>query len=577
MACRVWPRPAATRWDTMIRYLGIQRLAVIDSLEVELDSGLTVLTGETGAGKSIVVGAIALLTGARAYPGLVRTGEKTAVVQAVFERPDGTELTLRRELSAQGRSRAFVDGSLTPLTTLRATTEDLIDLHGQHDHQLLLESRYQLDLMDAFAGLATERDAVREAFATFNEARARLEQVRSQSRTATERVDFLEFQLAEIAKVTPQPGEDEALQSARHVLANAGRLRDLSSQIYQRLYEGDSAVLTELGAVWRGLSELVELDPSFAPYLAVREETESKFEDMAFTLRKYADGLEASDAKLEDVEARLAALERLKRKHGGTLDSVLHQEQELQSELDGLVHSSGELDQLTEKCDAGRTGYLEAASNLSTKRRAAAGALTHQLQGALEELAMKGARCEFHFTTVGDDEAQWSPFGIDGGELYLSANPGEDLRPLSKVASGGEFSRVMLALKTIASTDAPGKTLIFDEVDAGIGGEVANVVARRLRALGDRFQVLCITHLPQIAAAGSTHLSVSKSVERKRTVTRIKLLDPDGRTDEISRMIAGATDSEALRSSARELLDAVDEHKTKGESETAKAKGGLFD
>ena len=561
----------------MIRYLGIQRLAVIDSLEVELDSGLTVLTGETGAGKSIVVGAIALLTGARAYPGLVRTGEKSAVVQAVFERPDGTEVSLRRELTAQGRSRAFVDGALTPLAVLKQTTQELVDLHGQHDHQLLLESRHQLELMDAFGGHAAMRATVRESFGAFTQVRASLERMRERSRTAADRLEFLQFQLAEIAKVGPQRGEDEALAVSRRVLANAERLRELCTETYERLYEGDSAVLAELGAVWRGVGELAELDPSFEPYLAAREEIGSSLEDMAFDLRTYGDALDSSPAKLEEVEARLAALERLKHRHGGTLDGVLSRRAELQGELDGVVHSSDELERLTQACQTRRDDYVGAARTLSEARRAAAEPLARRLEQSLEELAMRGARCAFRFADTTDDESQWSPSGIDAGELLLSANPGEELRPLSRVASGGELSRIMLALKTIASTDAPGKTLVFDEVDAGIGGEVANIVARRLRRLGRRFQVLCITHLPQIAAAGSTHLSVSKTVEQERTVTRIRRLDDRGRTEEISRMIAGDTDSRGLRRSARELLDAMGESDAKDESETAKAKGGLFD
>ena len=560
----------------MIRYLGIQRLAVIDSLEVEFGPGLNVLTGETGAGKSIIVGAIALLTGARASADLVRTGEQQAIIQAIFEGPDGRETTVRRELTSQGRSRAFIDDVLASTATLRTVTQTLVDLHGQHDHQLLLEPRYQLDLLDAFGNLGDGRVAAATAFDTYRARRRQLDEFREARAMSAERTDFVRFQLAEIEKIGPRLGEDSELEAARRVAANAERLHELTSDVYQRLYEGETAVLPELGRVWRGLAELAALDETFAEHLAVRSETQARLEDLAFALRSYGDGLDRSVARLEDIESRLAALERLKRTHGGSLEAVIGKQQALQAEAATLVDSAGEDDRLAAAVDRARRDYLSVAEKLSAARRASAEVLDERLSTALEKLAMPGARSEFRLVSHRERESRWSEAGIDDGELWLSANPGEDLRPLGRVASGGELSRIMLALKTLASTDEPGKTLVFDEVDAGIGGEVANVVAGHLRALGDRFQVLVITHLPQIAAAATGHYRVSKVVEADRTMTRLLLVDGEGRAQEIARMMAGAANSALVRSGAREILESASsqakERKAKGET----SKGGLF-
>ena len=558
----------------MIRYLGIERFAVIDSLEVEFRPGLNVLTGETGAGKSILVSAIALLTGARAYPELVRTGEDSALVQAIFEASDGSEITIRRDVLRQGRSRAFVDGVLASNAHLRRVTRRLVDLHGQHEHQRLLEPRYQIGLLDAFGRLGRQRQATAESYAAWREAREELRRLERDAASAADRREYLTFQVSEIEAAAPRAGEDAELEARRRTLASAERLQSLCADAYERLYEGDRAVLGELGLVWRSVDELVDIDPSLHALTAARAEVQSSLEDLAFTLRSYGSGLDVAPVALEETEARLATLERLKKKHGGDLASVLARHDSLRREFDALHDARERLDAATLNVAACRSRYVERSSELSRSRRDIAPELTGRLQDVLAELAMPAARCEFRFE-ASVDESRWQEDGLDVGELLLSANPGESVRPLAKVASGGELSRLTLGLKSMATTDEPGRTLVFDEVDAGIGGEVANVVGRRLRELGERFQVLCITHLPQIASAGDTQFQVVKSVEQGRTVTRVRRLDEGERAAEIARMIGGDRSTSEMTASARRMLQRDrNAAERPGESERAKAKGG---
>lgn len=537
----------------MLRFLSVRHLAVIDRLELEFDGGLNVLTGETGAGKSILVGAVGLLVGGRASADLVRTGEEMAAVEAIFETPDGAELIVRREVTAQGRSRAVVNGTLTTSATLREVGAGLVDLHGQHEHQLLLDPASHLDLLDEFAGAGTARSAVAGAYARWTAIRTERERLLTGEREKASRADFLAFQLSEIDRVEPQPGEDEELEAARRVLANADRLQRLCGDAYDALYEGDGAVLPALAGVWKRLTDLADLDARFTPYLEPRTAVKSQLEDLAFFLRDYAASIDASPARLQEVEDRLALLERLKRKHGPTLEEVLAKRDQLRRERHDIEHATEKAAELDAALQAAADTYLAAAGTLTRMRETAAGAFSRALERSLADLAMSRTRCEVRLLPA-DGEAQWSERGLELAEFYLSANPGEDVRPLARIASGGELSRIMLALKTLASTDAPGKTLIFDEVDAGIGGAVADVVGARLQRLGGRFQVLCITHLPQIAAYGATHFRISKSVRAGRTVTDVTRVAGEAREEELSRMIGGAGVSAAVRASAREML-----------------------
>jgi DNA repair protein RecN (Recombination protein N) len=543
----------------MLRLLRIRNLAVIEAVEVEFEPGFNVLTGETGAGKSIVVEAVGLLLGARASVDLVRTGEPQATIEAIFEDDrDGTEILIRREVSSSGRSRSFVNGDLATATELRELAQRLVEIHGQHEHQTLLDPLSHLPLLDGYAGLGAITERVAVSWRALGQLRDQLERSRMDGKEKAARLELIAFQLGEIEKVRPAAGEDEELASTKHVLANAERVHRLCEESYAALYDSDDAVLAGLSGVWKRVSELATLDSQFTGYAEAREQIKSQLEDLADFLRKYADGIDASPARLQQVEERLATLDRLKRKYGPTLDDVIEKGRALARERDLLMQTAESVEGLESALGSARARYLEDARDLSTARRDAARRFSSELERLLGELAMAQARFEVRFNGVPLAEESWTERGIDRAEFFLSPNPGEDVRPLARIVSGGELSRVMLALKTMSIDETEHKTvvMVFDEVDTGIGGRVADVVGARLGALGHRFQVLCITHLPQIAARASTHFRIDKTVRRDRTATTVQRLDGDGRIEEIGRMIGGAAVTESVRTSARELLSA---------------------
>ena len=545
----------------MLRFLRIRNLAVIEAVDVEFEPGFNVLTGETGAGKSILVEAVGLLLGARASADLVRTGAPHAAIEAIFDDPStslragrGDEILVRREISSQGRSRSFINSALATAGALRDLSARLVELHGQHEHQALLDPLTHLPLVDAYAGLTDLSAKVVDAWVRVRALRDQLERSRMDAREKTARLDLIAFQLGEIEKAAPKAGEDETLGAQRQVLASAERIQTLCEESYAALYESDGAVLGSLGGIWKRVGELAAIDPRFSTFVDARDGIKSQLEDLAFFLRSYADGVDASPGRLEEVEDRLALLERLKRKYGPSLDDVIARGRSLAEERELLTGVGERAEDLQRAVDAAGRAYLDVARELSKKRRSAAGTFARTVEGLLAELAMDRTRFEVRFNAAEPGPDEWNDRGIDVGEFYLSANPGEELRPLARIVSGGELSRVMLALKTLTVADASGKTLIFDEVDAGIGGRVADVVGQRLRALGERFQVLCITHLPQIAARGTTHFRIEKHVRGTRTVTSVERLNGAGRVEEIGRMIGGAAITDATRATARDLL-----------------------
>ena len=395
---------------------------------------------------------------------------------------------------------------------------------------------------------------MRAAFTRLQSLVSERNRLATDAREKTRREEYLRFQLTEIERVAPQPGEDDELVTARQVLGNAERLQRLCADTYTALYEGEEAALPTLSAVWKKLGELASIDPQFAPHLAAKDAVKSQLEDLAYFLRSYASAIDASPGKLQDVEDRLAVLERLKKKHGPALARRDRNRGGAPAGT-GSPRWGGRAGRGDRGGADGRPPGLSLSSRrtLSKARRSAAVEFARRLETSLGDLAMTQTRCEVRFVERGGEDG-WSERGIDEGEFYISPNPGEDLRPLARIASGGELSRIMLALKTLASTDAPGKTLIFDEVDAGIGGSVADIVGARLRQLGSRVQVLCITHLPQIAAYGTSHYRIAKTLKDGRTVTGVAPLGVRDREDELARMIAGADVSASVRASAREML-----------------------
>jgi DNA repair protein RecN (Recombination protein N) len=578
----------------MLRFLRIRRLAVIDAVEVEFDPGLNVLTGETGAGKSILVEAVGLLLGGRAASDLVRTGEESAVVEALFEH-GGDELLVRREITAQGRSRAYVNGELTTAAALRQLSSRLVELHGQHEHQTLLDPSAHLPLLDAFGGLDAAVAATGQAYEAVSASRAELARFRRAVADRDARLELLQFQWNELSRAALRAGEDEELSAAKRVLSSAERLSRLCTESYAALYDEEPSALSMLAGVWRRVGELAAIDPQFQPYLDARDAIKPQLEDLATFLRRYSEGIDASPARLQQVEERLALVERLKRKHGPTLADVLARQRALGEELGDLEQGDTRIVEMERQHAELRRDYLRQAEALGARRRDAAVRFARALEGAVADLSLD-ARVDVRFETIADEDG-WTPSGIDRGEFYISTNAGEDLRPLARIASGGELSRLMLAIKTITSSArrqladgpdrAPGEEspgLIFDEVDAGIGGRVAESVGRRLRGLGSQSQVLCITHLPQIAACADTHFLIEKRVEQGRTRTSVGRLAPADRVEELSRMLAGTAVTESVRKSAREMLTAgavglakakavgaKGETKPKGESESRKS------
>jgi len=575
----------------MLRYLKVRHLAVIDSVEVEFEPGLNVLTGETGAGKSMLVEAVGLLLGGRASGDLVRTGEDLASVEAVFEN-DGQEMLVRRDVTSQGRSRAFVDGTMVTAAALRDLASRMIELHGQHEHQTLLDPTTHLGVLDGWGDLPSRLGPTADAFGAMRAAKSELDRLTAVRNDRDARLDLARYQLGELDRAAiraDNPEEDSELGSLRQVLSSAERVERLCAEGYAALYESDGAILATLGGVWKRVAELATLDPRFVPYLDARDGIKGQLEDLALFLREYRESIEASPAKLQSVEDRLALLERLKRKHGPTLADVIRKQESLRQEVADLEGGDDRLTELSRRYDASRQRFVAEAEMLSKERRRAAVTFARAVEQGLADLAMERTRFEVRFADR-VPEVAWGESGVDVAEFFVSPNLGEDLRPLARIVSGGELSRIMLAVKTLMATSRHGMTdaterppsaaapgLIFDEVDAGIGGRVADVVGRKLRTLGSAFQVLSITHLPQIAAYADTHFEIEKHVDGGRTRTTVRRLAPDQRVNELARMLGGEAVTDGLRQSAREMLAErcgwPGEVKPKGESERAKAKG----
>jgi len=553
----------------MLKLLKIKNIALIQQLELEFGTGLTLLTGETGAGKSILIDALGLALGARASSDLIRTGEDQAVVEALFEAPqalawleehglacEGDEVIIRRELSASGKGRASVNGSLLPASLLKDLAPLLATIHGQHEPQGLLDAHTHLDMLDAHAGLSAETLALAGPFQALKRAESELASLRRDRQELERRRETLEFQLAEIEKARLATGEEEALLQEKAILANAGRLAGLAEEAYGLLYDREDAVLPLLAQAYRRLDELAGIDARIAPLLGDRGAVQAHLDELARFVRDYRERAPASPGRLDEVENRLALIERLHRKYGPSVAEILAFAERCRRDLEPLASPEEAERRLEAERAAAARDYLAAASALSKKRRGAAKQLEAQVERELAALAMEKTRFRVRFEPdLPDPDTQpWTEKGLERCEFLLSPNPGEELRPLARIASGGELSRIMLALKSVASSDGPGKTLVFDEVDAGIGGRVAEVVGRKLKAIAANHQVLCVTHLPQIASQANVHFAVRKHVERGRTLTQVETLTESGRVEEVARLLGGATVTETARRHALEMV-----------------------
>jgi len=549
----------------MIRFLSIRDLAVVDRIEVEFLDGFNVLTGETGAGKSIIVGALGLLVGGRATNELVRTGCEKAVIEGTFENLSGDECIVRREISMRGRSRIFIDDALATVGKLRELGRSLVDIHGQHEHQELLDPKNHGRFLDAYGGHGDLVSTVSASYREWRKLQRELGVLMKTIDSRTENLELLRFQLDEIDSVAPREEEEAALIVERGRLANAERLALLAAQTYEDLYESDSSVVSLLGKIWRNLDELELIDQSFPTSLEDREAVSASLAEMSEALRSYSAEIETSPKRLEFVEGRLASLERLKRKYGGSIKAVIEERDDIESQITAVENAGQAIGDREERLHGARGVFVSQSKRLSQRRTDSARRLKREFEIEIGELAIANCVFEVRVDSEPSDD-NWNELGVDRVEFFFSANPGEETRPLARTASGGELSRIMLALKTLGTTDLARKTLVFDEVDAGVGGEAADRIGQRLGKLGEHFQVLSVTHAPQVAVYGTTHFAVKKSVQANRTVTSVQnLRDDEDRAMELSRLMTGGADSIGV-DTAMALLQAKRKAKAKGES-----------
>jgi DNA repair protein RecN (Recombination protein N) len=564
----------------MLRRLRISHFAIIDSLEVSFDPGLTVLTGETGAGKSILVDALHLVLGGRSQSEVVRTGCEEATVEAIFDAtpalrerlgslglPDGDpaeatastapvagqppELLIRRVVHRAGRSRVWVNGALCTLGVLEQVARELCDISSQHEHISLLDSQGHLDLLDRHGRSMDLRRAYGEAYAAYAAAAAERRQLVTDETERTQRADYLAFQLREIADLDPQPGEEASLASERAVLASAAKLQELAAGAEERLYSGERSAIEGLSAAASAVAAMADTDPSVKGLHETLRSALAEVEEASRELGRMARGLREDPARLEAIDDRLGALKRLTRKHGGNLETVLARQVAMQEELGRLEGHAERLADLEAREAAALRRTLEQARKLSAARREVAAGLQTALLAELAKLGMPKSRFEVRFEALPEP----GPRGIEFGEFFFSANPGEELRPLARIASGGEMSRLMLGFKSLGAAGDPIDVYVFDEVDAGIGGPTAQIVGRMLKDVSRDRQVICITHLPQIAAFADRHLVVRKEERGGRTISEIEqLAEEEPRTREVARMLSGDDLTPTALKHARELI-----------------------
>jgi len=567
----------------MLQELSISNFAIIDQLRLSFSSGMNVFTGETGAGKSIIIDAVSALLGARlSGETVIRAGADRAVVEGIFAlSPEEAalikptlaelgldegddELILSRELNRSGRNVCRVNGRAVTVAVLEEIGQRLIDIHGQGEHLSLLRVREHLGYLDRYAGLAEERARLAETVGELRRVRQALQECLRDERELARRMDLLQFQVGEIEAARLDPAEEEQLLQQRTLLANAERLLELANSSYALLNGGEQqrrAVLDLLGTALHDLTQLEKLDPTAAPHRQAVEDALYQLEDVARALRVYRDGIEYNPARLEQVEERLSLIQGLKRKYGDTVAEVLRFGEKARAELEAISHNEERVAELRVQEEALLRRAGEQAARLSAARREAAARLERAVEEQLAELKMEGARFVVAMERTEDpagpeiDGRRWAldASGVDRVEFLIAPNPGEPPKPLAKIASGGEASRLMLALKSVLSQADSVPTLIFDEIDAGISGRVGTLVGRKLWNLARDHQVLCVTHLPQIASLADCHMSVSKRVVDERSVTQVRPLDESERVQELANLLGGDHGSASVLN-AEELL-----------------------
>lgn len=566
----------------MLRSLYIRDYALIEELEVEFDSGLNIITGETGAGKSILLGALKLLLGERASTEALRTGAKKAIIEGVFDNadegrlpslleshqiePDPTGLlTIRREVSERG-SRAFLNDTPATLDVLREVAANTIDLHGQHEHQSLLRTETHVELLDNFGGLGGLVSTYRERYAALAALMSERADLVKRKDDLAKQKELYGFQIEEIDRVAPIVGETDELEAERRVLENAETLYESTAALYESLGESDEALYDRLVVVRNQLQDLARIDASFEDTLADVRSAEVTLKEAMQFLQDYNARIEFNPERLDEIRERLGELDYLERKYGGTIEAVMAHREEIGHAFELAANFDGAIARLDERVEEGKAALSRAAYRLSQKRHEVAERIERMIAVELAGLGMPHARFEVRFTHQ-DDANGWVllgtegrrvaafPAGVDLVEFYISANVGEDPKALAKTASGGEISRIMLALKTILAKSERLPILVFDEIDVGISGPIARRVGESMRGLASYHQIIAITHLPQIASLGDVHFSVEKQIADGRTKTRIHKLDEAERAEAVAQLLAGTDLTEAALRSARELID----------------------
>ena len=563
----------------MLRSLYIRDYALIEELEVDFGPGLNIITGETGAGKSIVIGALKMILGERASTEVVRTGARKAIIEGVFDEADtpvinalleenqidsGEQIIMRREITAS-QSRAFINDSPATVQLLKEVAANLIDLHGQHEHQSLLRTETHLQMVDQFGALDGDRREYERRYKEISALELERRSLVAREQDLRQQRDLIAFQINEIDQVDPQPDEETRLRDERRVLENAEQLFEATQGLNEMLYASEQAVQDVLVTARNELRELSGIDPSFSELASEIETAETIVAEVARSLQQYNAGIEFNPERLEEIRLRTMAIEGLKRKYGGALESVIEHRRSIGETYELAADFEGAITRLEERISKARTGLSEAAIALSEKRKEVAARIRKMIEAELGALEMNDARFEVRFDVAVDPNG-WVSLadgtnvdaradGIDVAEFYISTNVGETPRPLARVASGGEISRIMLALKSILAKSERLPILVFDEIDTGISGAVARRVGRSMAELARFHQIIAITHLPQIAALGDIHLRVSKLVEDGRTKTYMHRLGDEERAAQVASLIAGGGVTDAALESARELMD----------------------
>jgi DNA repair protein RecN (Recombination protein N) len=564
----------------MLTCLNISNIALIDELAVEFDRSLNLLTGETGSGKSIIVDALGVLIGGRFTSDLLKAGRDRGFIEGLFsvernkdleelmadagievDTAEGTEIIIRRELAASGRNKILINHQLATQSLLRELRPFLVDIHGQGDQQTLFDTSTHLELLDAFAGVSALKYEVAISFKQWSALKRELEEHGKQEAEKFQLLDILRFQIDELERSQLVVSEDDQLDEERRRLNNVEKLTTLCAESFALVYDDGDSAITRIRQTARRVEELAGYDSRFRLQLEGLETARALLEDLAFSLRDFADKLEFSPARLETIEDRLAELSRLKRKYGGSIETALEHLARSQDRLRQIERSDERESELKRGLDAASAAYAKLAAKLHQERVRAAKKFERAVERDLTGVAMEHAKFQVQIasndeseTNSGDGTRAFSASGIDRVEFYFSANAGEAVRPLARVASGGEASRLMLVLKTVAGASEFPRTIVFDEIDTGIGGRVSEAVGSKLKKLSATNQVLCVTHQPQIARFADTHLLVRKESTAGRTAIGVERLDRRARVEEIARMLTGAGITETARRHAREML-----------------------